>query len=157
MSDRVAVMHSGRILQCDEPQAIFRRPSSRFVAAFFKGCNVLRGQIVGREYNRVLMKLGGIVIPIALPVGRDLPGGDIAVGLRAENVRLGERSEQAGIRLEAVVLTVVYRGTTTDHVIELSDGQTLTATTTHVIEGVRPGEKVQFGVMADDFIPLLDK
>jgi ABC-type Fe3+/spermidine/putrescine transport system ATPase subunit len=157
MSDRVAVMHSGRILQCDEPEAIFRRPSSRFVATFFKGCNVLRGQVASRESNRVRMKIADTVVPIELPAGRDFPGGEIAVGLRAENVRLGERSDQCSMRLEAVVQTVIYRGTTTDHVLELSDGQTLTATTTHVIEGVRPGAKVQVGVMPDDFIPLLDE
>jgi ABC-type Fe3+/spermidine/putrescine transport system ATPase subunit len=157
MSDRVAVMHAGRILQCDEPGAIFRRPSSRFVATFFKGCNVLRGQVAGRESNRVRMTLARTVVPIVLPAERDLPDGEIAVGLRAENVRLGERSDKCSIRLEAVVQTVIYRGTTTDHVLELSDGQTLTATATHMIEGVRPGEKVQVGVMPDDFIPLLDE
>ncbi len=157
MSDRVAVMHSGRILQCDEPGMIFRRPSSRFLATFFKGCNVLRGRVAGRRANLLQVMLAGTVYPVEWPDGRDVPDGEVAMGLRGENVRLGDRADQCGMRMEAVVRMVMYRGTTTDHILELSDGQMLTATTTHTEEGVRPGEKVQVGVMPEDFIPLSDE
>lgn len=34
LGDRVAVMHDGEILQCDEPQTVYREPSTRFVAEF---------------------------------------------------------------------------------------------------------------------------
>jgi len=41
MSDRVAVMNSGRILQIDTPQRIYDRPSTRFVAEFMGEANIM--------------------------------------------------------------------------------------------------------------------
>ena len=41
MSDRIAVMESGRIAQIDGPQAIYNRPNSRFVADFMGDANIL--------------------------------------------------------------------------------------------------------------------
>jgi ABC-type Fe3+/spermidine/putrescine transport system ATPase subunit len=41
MSDRVAVMHNGRIAQLDTPANIYRRPTSRFVADFVGTSNFL--------------------------------------------------------------------------------------------------------------------
>ncbi|MFK0688440.1 ABC transporter ATP-binding protein [Mesorhizobium sp. IMUNJ 23033] len=41
MSDRVAVMNSGRIQQIDTPQQIYDRPSTRFVAEFMGEANIL--------------------------------------------------------------------------------------------------------------------
>src|SRR5262249_58147722 len=41
MSDRIAVFDHGRCAQCDEPETLYRRPRSTFVARFFHGCNVL--------------------------------------------------------------------------------------------------------------------
>src|SRR5215510_14546505 len=47
MSDRIAVLNRGVCVQCDEPEALFRRPRTRFVAGFFRGCNVVRAELVG--------------------------------------------------------------------------------------------------------------
>src|SRR5574341_619653 len=44
-SDRVAVMHQGRIVQVGTPQEIFDRPKTRFVAEFIGKTNMLRGRL----------------------------------------------------------------------------------------------------------------
>src|SRR5262249_42695814 len=41
MSDRIAVFDRGRCVQCDAPEPLYQRPRSRFVAAFFRGCNIV--------------------------------------------------------------------------------------------------------------------
>ena len=46
ISDRVAVMRSGRVEQVGDPRAIYRRPATRFVAAFLGDNNVLDGEVV---------------------------------------------------------------------------------------------------------------
>jgi ABC-type Fe3+/spermidine/putrescine transport system ATPase subunit len=156
MSDRVAVMHDGRILQCDEPGLIFRRPASRFVASFFKGCNVLRGRVTGQDSKHLLVSVAGAPVRISCE-GRSLPaGGDVTVGVRAENLRLGQRAAACDVRFDAVLQTVMYRGTTTDHILELSDGQRLTATATQLDDGMSSGRAVQVGTMAEDFMLLVD-
>ena len=49
MSDRIAVMSAGRIEQIDVPEAIYRRPKTRFVADFIGEANILRMQADGRS------------------------------------------------------------------------------------------------------------
>lgn len=45
LCDRLAVMHDGRILQSGPPEELYRRPASRFVAAFLGGVNLLPGVV----------------------------------------------------------------------------------------------------------------
>jgi ABC-type Fe3+/spermidine/putrescine transport system ATPase subunit len=156
MSDRIAVMHSGRILQCDNPGSIFRRPATRFVAGFFKGCNVLRGVVSSEGDTSVTVDIAGseVCIPVAAPLNP--PDRRVTIGLRAENVLFGTRSAAGRVQFEAVVKTVLYRGTTTDHILELADGEELTATATHVEEGMRPGQKVTVSAATGDFMILAE-
>ena len=49
LSDRVVVMDQGRILQIGAPEAIYRRPVSRTVAAFFGQPNLLAARVVSCE------------------------------------------------------------------------------------------------------------
>ena len=45
LSDRIAIMNSGRIAQCAEPSEIYRSPGNRFVAEFVGRVNLLRGVV----------------------------------------------------------------------------------------------------------------
>jgi spermidine/putrescine transport system ATP-binding protein len=47
MSDRIAVMHRGKVAQVGTPQEIYERPSSLFVADFIGASNVFSGRVVG--------------------------------------------------------------------------------------------------------------
>lgn len=49
LPDRLAVINEGEIVQVGPPEAVFRRPKSVFVANFFGGENLLRGEIVRRN------------------------------------------------------------------------------------------------------------
>lgn len=46
LSDRVAVMEEGKIIQLDSPRAVYERPTTRFVAQFIGQSNFLEGKIV---------------------------------------------------------------------------------------------------------------
>ena len=45
MSNRIAVLNRGICAECDEPEQLYRRPRTRFVASFFRGCNILEGTV----------------------------------------------------------------------------------------------------------------
>lgn len=45
MSDRIAVMDRGRIVQLDTPRAVYERPANRFVADFIGEMNFIAGQL----------------------------------------------------------------------------------------------------------------
>src|SRR5438093_2265288 len=57
MSDRIAVLNRGSCVQCDAPERIYRRPRTRFVAGFFRGCNVLDAAAlqVGPDGGRITL------------------------------------------------------------------------------------------------------
>ncbi|HEY0550767.1 MAG TPA: ATP-binding cassette domain-containing protein, partial [Verrucomicrobiae bacterium] len=58
MSDRIAVMNEGRIVQLGSGQELYERPRTRFVAQFLGGCNLLRARIVQRNSADLLARTG---------------------------------------------------------------------------------------------------
>jgi putative spermidine/putrescine transport system ATP-binding protein len=64
MSDRVAVMENGTILQLDIPDVIYNLPCSRRVADFFGCCSYLRGQVTAGVFRS-----GNLEIPAQYPDG----------------------------------------------------------------------------------------
>ena len=116
MSDRIAVMRDGRILQTGTPREIYDAPSSRFVADFIGETNFLTGEAAQGA--------------LRLPSGETLPApadrsGEITLAVRPEQVRLGPAGE-AGT-LAATVTDAVYMGTDTHCHLRLSDGTPLVA------------------------------
>jgi ABC-type Fe3+/spermidine/putrescine transport system ATPase subunit len=120
MSDRIAVLNRGLCVQCDIPERIFRRPRTRFVANFFRGCNVLEGDI--RDSGRELIIADG-----RLRLREAGPEGSHAIALRGEDLLIGDSAANADLVLEARLESVTYRGVYTDYRLELSDGQQVSA------------------------------
>jgi ABC-type Fe3+/spermidine/putrescine transport system ATPase subunit len=95
LADRLAVMREGRIEQLDTPEAIYRRPCSRFVAGFVGASNILEAKVV--EVDRAgarLLALTGLGAPVWAGAGAGLlanamVGMAIGVVLRPEAIRLG--------------------------------------------------------------------
>lgn len=132
LADRVALILDGRLRQYDVPDAFYRRPADRDVAAFFGGHNVLPGASADGMFDCALGKL-------ALPSGaRSGPG---LVTFRPEAVRIGPAELNA---LQAVVAERIYLGTQTR--LRLTIGST-------VIEAVLSPDLVD-GVTAGDTITI---
>jgi ABC-type Fe3+/spermidine/putrescine transport system ATPase subunit len=153
MSDRIAVVNQGRIVQCDAPERLYKRPRTRFVASFFRGCNVLTATRIGRKDGRASIEIAGTVIE-GVPLDGDRPVG-AHVAVRAENVLVGPLAESSLARIRAGLVETVYRGTVQDYLLRLEDGQQLVATTTRQI-GVPPGSVVTVGFEPEAVIPLED-
>ena len=64
MSDRVAVMEGGVILQMDTPEQVYYRPGSRRVAEFFGGCTWLRGRV-----SQGMFRTDYLTLPVQYPEG----------------------------------------------------------------------------------------
>jgi ABC-type Fe3+/spermidine/putrescine transport system ATPase subunit len=94
MADRIAVMNKGRIIQLGTGEEIYRRPSTRFVAAFIGDANLLPIEDGGTRSSDVLM-----IRPEDISVG-PAPSGEFTQGsgtLR-ERIFLG-----SAVRLHAVM------------------------------------------------------
>ncbi|MCB9946888.1 MAG: ABC transporter ATP-binding protein [Rhodospirillaceae bacterium] len=84
ISDRVAVMDRGRIVQEDDPVSLYRKPQSRFVAEFLGESNILPARSDG---NGALI-VDGLGARLPRPAG--LPVAEVyAVSVRPESVVLG--------------------------------------------------------------------
>ncbi len=151
MSDRIAVLNRGRCVQCDRPERIFRFPRTRFVAGFFRGCNVLEARIEPGEAGALLV-LAGHRLPLGDGHGRS---GSQAIALRGESLLLAARIADAELVLPAVLEKITYRGVYRDYRLRLEDGQELSATLTERLP-LAAGERVEVGIRATDVV-LLDE
>ncbi len=90
ISDRVAVMDHGRIVQEDDPVSLYRRPRTRFVAEFVGESNILGARSDGNG----AVVIDGLGTRIARPA--ELPEAEhYAVSIRPENVMLGNGHGEA--------------------------------------------------------------
>jgi ABC-type Fe3+/spermidine/putrescine transport system ATPase subunit len=85
MSDRLAVMQSGKILQVGTPREVYERPGSQFVAQFMGHSNFLWGTLVKRDGTMASVQCDGIELSGRL--AQDAPIGQrVMVALRYEKV-----------------------------------------------------------------------
>ena len=99
MSDRIAVMSAGRILQVGTPRDIYDAPADRFVAGFIGESVVLEGRVAD----------GRIALPGGdLPAPDGAPPGPATVAVRPERLRL--TAHGAPDSLSAVIEAATYHG-----------------------------------------------
>ena len=153
MSDRIAVFDHGRCAQCDEPETLYRRPRSTFVARFFHGCNVLAISDLSSIGGRGRCRIAGHEVS-GLSVGdRETAGSHVAI--RAEDVAIGPLAAGASCQLSGVLESVTYRGTVLDYVLCLPDGQRITATMTRRM-GLALGSTIAVGIEPQNVMQLED-
>ncbi len=120
MSDRIAVMSAGKILQVGAPRDIYDRPAERFVADFIGESNFLKGEVARTAGGRATVKLSsGTEISASLPDGFS-PSGNVTIVIRPEHAQLAAANGDAALR--GTVENVVYLGTDTHFHLRLDDG-----------------------------------
>lgn len=152
MSDRIAVLNLGHCVQCGAPEAIFRRPRTRFVAQFFRGCNVVEGEHLTQD-GRSRLRIAGaeVTLPERFAAHEDKVG----IAIRGEDVHLGADANQRDLVLQGRLREQVYRGLYTDYRLELPDGQLLSAMIGRRLD-VAPGDTISVRVAADAMTPLAE-
>ncbi len=123
MSDRIAVMSSGKILQVGSPRDIYDEPSDRFVADFIGETNFLKGKIVSVKGSvaEVNLAAGGRV-SASMAEGVDQQG-EVTVVIRPEHAELtAATAKNANSLLTGTLSNIVYFGTDTHFHVTISDG-----------------------------------
>ena len=109
LSDEIAVMHEGRILQVAAPETIYARPANRTVAAFFGTPNLFAAKV--REARDGLARVDGEGWEGWCAAPADLrPGEAVTIVVRPEVVRIGGAAPAPGIVWKGVVRQRVFRG-----------------------------------------------
>jgi spermidine/putrescine transport system ATP-binding protein len=164
MSDRIAVMNMGRYEQLGDPESLYERPTTRFVAGFLGVSNLLPATVTGTANGYTVAQLeddARVRVPSALVNGR----ATIEVGVRPEKIRMHKTEAEvpAGANeLQGTVIDASYLGVSTSYVIESRTGARLTVYEQNVERTVhgslhRPGETVRLSWSPDHtFVVNLD-
>ncbi|MBT9289918.1 ABC transporter ATP-binding protein [Prosthecodimorpha staleyi] len=128
LSDRIALMDKGLIVQVGTPQELYFRPANRFVATFLGECNLLPA-----------------------------PSGRGEIGLRPEKTLVGGKAAAADIRLDGTLVSAVFTGTGYRIAATVS-GRAVTALVANddPVAMLAPGAAIPIGYMAGHAMTLDD-
>ena len=92
LSDRIAVLNNGKILQVGEPEEVMNHPANEFVASFVGVETILKGRVLEAKEGEITVSVAGHEIEA---IGNDAPGEHVIFCIRPENVTLSNNSSSA--------------------------------------------------------------
>jgi putative spermidine/putrescine transport system ATP-binding protein len=150
MSDRIAVVNQGKIVQLDKPEALYRRPRSLFVADFVGESVALPVEMAG-----TVPCYRGKILSCAEPVLRGT--GSHFLILRPELVELraaGAAADSDVNELEGVVRDVIFQGDSVLVLVDLGQGEEIgvrvPANRTAQAGLAAPGSAIRLGLHRSD-------
>jgi iron(III) transport system ATP-binding protein len=152
ISDRIAVMRDGEILQEARPLELYANPVNVFVAGFIGKSSFLDGMVTEINDDSVRIKVG----PISLSCRRQAVPASVRVGdqldvvIRPEDVLVGEQDTAAvdGNVFEARVDLATFTGGRST--CELTSGDVRIVAELHGLRQLAQGDMVKVGVHAND-------
>ena len=149
MSDRVAVMHGGRIQQVGPPQEVYEEPANAFVANFIGENNSFEGRIEsvdGRDCAVGLASGGSVRARSAAPRAA---GEAVTLSLRPERVVIGAAAGALANRFRARVVEVIYFGAHNRVRLALAGRDDIIALAPAGGDALAPGAAVEAGWAAE--------
>ena len=130
MSDRLAVMNAGKIVQIGTPRDVYEDPADTYVADFLGAANLMEVEVVSVGALRV----GDFTL--ASNRCEQTTAGHAHAVIRPERVRIEEHGSAGQNRVPAMVERVVFLGAATQVLLRLAPGVPLQALMQN--DGVRP-------------------
>jgi spermidine/putrescine transport system ATP-binding protein len=123
MSDRIAVMNRGHIEQCADPETVYEKPTTTFVAGFIGVSNLMPGQVVSANGSGSKVKLDAGV-EVAAQVEGLSTGERCHAIVRPEKLVIsgnnGSAADPNWPKVSGQVESSVYLGTATQIVVKLA-------------------------------------
>jgi iron(III) transport system ATP-binding protein len=158
ISDQIAVMHGGKLIEVGAPHQLYARPTRRFTATFLGLTNLIEGKVVELDGDskpgKIQTKKGLLSFIPAPGLKKDQAA---VISIRPENIPLHKEKPQ-GLEnvLEGTIKEAIFMGDA--YQCKVAVGDDLLAVHTHPFNAVSPGEKVYLyldpgscnGLPADD-------
>jgi iron(III) transport system ATP-binding protein len=158
ISDQIAVMHGGVLIEIGSPRELYTRPKRRFTATFLGLTNLIEGKVLEADGNsrpgKLQTKKGVLSFIPATPLKKDQAA---VISIRPENIPL-HKEKPANMEnvLEGTVKEAIFMGDS--YQCKIAVGDDLLAVHTHPFNAVSPGDKVYLhldpgscnGLPADD-------
>ena len=130
LSDRVAVMSGGKVLQIDTPDGLYQRPNCREVASFIGTMNLFPATVLGQSGASLSLDAGPLGKRSA-PIGQESfsIGQSVSLALRPERMRVNLNLNLCQVQggLKGQILSVAYLGDRSHYLIRI-DGSELPVT-----------------------------
>jgi ABC-type Fe3+/spermidine/putrescine transport system ATPase subunit len=152
ISDRIAVLQHGRVVQVGSAEEIFHQPRTRFVAEFIGRTNLIEAVVVAPD----AVVCGSVRLRVA-PVGLE-PGARVVVSIRPHAIELIGDGGGGGApnMLDGVVKRASFLGDSLDYEIALAGSDLVIRATTPATRRLRPGQRVILHVDPEACVPLPD-
>ncbi len=126
MSDRIAVMNSGRFEQVAEKHEVYTHPNSRFVAGFVGHSNRMRGALESIADGVGSLAWNGMSIRVPVPPGAGA-GQSVEYFIKCEKMQLagaGTAAPEGAFYnvIEGVVRDVIFKGAAADYLVTVGNG-----------------------------------
>jgi putative spermidine/putrescine transport system ATP-binding protein len=118
MSDRVAVLKNGKLVQIDTPERLYDRPCDAFVASFIGEATLLDVSRAGDD----AVRLGDALLRTAHPLPR---GERLLLAVQTEKLVIDGGSAEGANRLSCRVTEVLYQGESLRVFAALADGTSI--------------------------------
>ncbi len=135
MSDRIAVMNRGRIEQVADPEEVYERPATTFVAGFIGVSNLMPGTVSsGGASGEVKLDSG---VSVQTDVNGLSPGERCYAVVRPEKLRIDGARPGDNPSVDGLVESSLYLGTTTQLIVRLPDDVRMTVLVPNTDEAQR--------------------
>ncbi|MBS7655507.1 ABC transporter ATP-binding protein [Candidatus Bathyarchaeota archaeon] len=141
ISDRIAVMNEGKIIQVGSPIEIYEKPESKFIADFIGISSFIEGKIIDIDEEGLAILESEDGIKIKAICGKAEKGVKAFLALRPEYVEIFPAKERSGINVfEGEIKRLAYLGDTIDYRVSLGKWEIRVRDVPTRI--FKPGEKV---------------
>jgi iron(III) transport system ATP-binding protein len=153
ISDMVAVMSNGHLLQYAPPKEIYERPASRFVADFIGQTSFLRATVAESAVGKMRAKLAssGAVVTAAGSERVFSPGESVLLAIRSERIEVGPNGDGENV-VPARIKSFVYVGSTYEYILETAEGEVRASSPEPLA-----GPEVQLYLPPDAIVPLAEE
>ncbi|MEG4343271.1 ABC transporter ATP-binding protein [Microcoleus sp. A003_D6] len=129
LSDRIAVMHEGRIEQIGSPEEIYECPQTAFVADFIGDTNLFSGTVESIDRSTLTVRTSANlkIIVQQSDMWSGVTGDSVVVSVRPEKVYLNLYQPEVSVNcFEGRLKNTMYMGTHVHYVVELASGDKIT-------------------------------
>ena len=161
MSDRIAIMQNGRILQASTPNEIYESPKSRFVAEFIGNTNLLTGEVTAIQSGICVVQVADLSISCPLE-GNVSPGRTATLAIRREKILLASHALPASDAVigfgRGTITDKTYLGAMLEFEMALSNGLRIVADLPNQAENfaLNIGDQVSVACLRDSVRVLPD-
>ncbi|HSB73973.1 MAG TPA: ABC transporter ATP-binding protein [Candidatus Methylomirabilis sp.] len=153
ISDRIAVMHHGRIVQEGSAETLYHRPASEFVAGFIGRTNLLAGKVLHVGPEGAEVEVAGARLTVTSRAVPLTAGAAVRLVVRPEVIEIRHGDPGGGIRGKIVSRT--FLGEKAEYRVRVGEDILQVTSYSSGQRGVfTPGQSVTLHLQTDD-IPLL--